>query len=159
MTTGQSSRIPTEDQEQVALIEWMTFNGFRFFHVNNEMWTTSQRQKRRSAAMGVMSGVPDLFIFIPVKHIYNLPNGIGHGSSYRPISIELKRRKGGKLTPTQVNWGEVLNDSDIPWRCCKGWNEAVDFIKEIIAQIEARSTPEVQYIVRLKTNDKGDNNA
>ena len=57
--------IPTEEQEQMAFVQWLTLNNIDHFRVPNETFTRSWNQKRKNKALGVSSGVPDLFVILP----------------------------------------------------------------------------------------------
>lgn len=92
---------PTEYDEQVALIDWLELLGLRFSAVPNSTYTTSWNQKRRNHSMGVRAGVPDLFVLIP-------PNRSKDNRGHL-VWIELKRVKGGVVSPEQKEWIESLN--------------------------------------------------
>lgn len=76
--------IPTEDQEQAAFVAWFraTWPEVRIFSTPNggvRHWKTAKTLK----ASGSLPGVPDLFV--PGWNLW----------------IEMKRAKGGKLSPEQ----------------------------------------------------------
>lgn len=82
-----TTTIPTEDQEQAAFVEWfrLQFPKIRIFAIPNGGFrhrSTANTMK----ATGVVSGVPDLFV--PAWNLW----------------IEMKRRKGGKVSPEQKDW-------------------------------------------------------
>ena len=84
MTTNT---IPTEDHEQMMLVQWFrrTFHDVRIFSVPNG----GHRHPAVAAKMkatGVVKGVPDLFV--PAWRLW----------------IEMKRTKGGSLSPEQKDW-------------------------------------------------------
>ena len=60
---------------------------------------------------GVRAGVPDLFLPIAA-------NG-KHG-----LFIEMKRSKGGRLSPQQHDWLAYLSGADYQAHCCAGFDEA-----------------------------------
>lgn len=79
-----SNRIPTEHEEQRELVRWFrqTWPGVRIFAVPNG-GARSKATAGRLKAEGVASGVPDLFV--PAWRLW----------------IEMKRVKGGSLSPEQ----------------------------------------------------------
>ena len=56
--------LPTEAAEQVALVHYLRAKGYRHFRVPNETYTKSWKQKATNKALGVVSGVPDLFVIV-----------------------------------------------------------------------------------------------
>jgi hypothetical protein len=82
-----ADRIPTEHEEQREVVRWFrqTWPGVRIFAIPNgghRSMATAVRLK----AEGVASGVPDLFI--PAWRLW----------------VEMKRSKGGSLSPEQKDW-------------------------------------------------------
>lgn len=82
--------VPTEDVEQMAVIYYCKSKGYPVHHSNNEMYTTSWKQKRRSKELGTAKGFPDLIV-------------LAHG---KVIAIEMKRTKGSTTSPEQKWWIE-----------------------------------------------------
>ena len=107
--------IPTEDDEQQALVEYCDLKGYPRFRIPNETFTRSWSQKRKNKALGVSSGVPDLGVIV----------------NNRLIFIELKRTKGGVVSDNQKRWIEHLTQANVPVRVCKGFHEAKAFIDEV----------------------------
>ena len=84
-------KIPSEDHEQMMLVQWfrLTYPEVRIFSVPNG----GHRHPAVAAKMkatGVVKGVPDLFV--PACRLW----------------IEMKRTKGGSLSPEQKDWREYL---------------------------------------------------
>ena len=83
--------IPTEDQEQMYFVQW-----FRRTYPTVKIYSTPNGGARHIAvavkmkATGQSKGVPDLCI--PAWRLY----------------IEMKRIKGGKLSPDQKDWIQYL---------------------------------------------------
>jgi hypothetical protein len=46
------------------------------------------------------------------------------------IFVEMKRRVGGKTSPHQKEWVSQLTLRGIPVKVCRGFDEAVSFVKE-----------------------------
>lgn len=85
------NKVPSEDHEQMMLVKWFrqTFAGVRIFAIPNG----GHRHIAVAAKMkatGVVRGVPDLFI--PEWKLW----------------IEMKRVKGGSLSPDQKDWIKYL---------------------------------------------------
>jgi hypothetical protein len=85
LSTPNSS--PTAHEEQRELVRWFrqTWPGVRIFAVPNG-GVRSKATAGRLKAEGVVSGVPDLFV--PAWHLW----------------VEMKRVKGGSLSPEQKDW-------------------------------------------------------
>nr|DAV05164.1 MAG TPA: Nuclease [Caudoviricetes sp.] len=69
---------------------------------------------------GLSKGAYDYEIYVP------MPDG-----NLKLINIELKRQKGGSVSPEQKKWGEIYDKAKIPNRVCKGWWEAKKFVEEV----------------------------
>lgn len=111
--------IPTEEQEHMTLVEWLELNKINFFHVPNEGRHKVQyrvKQKR----MGVKAGVPDLILVDPPPD-----------KSHVGTAIELKRQKGGRVTPDQAKWLDILRERGWAVAVCRGAGEAIDFLKSL----------------------------
>lgn len=85
--TTASNAVPSEDHEQMMLVQWFrrTYPDVRIFSVPNG----GHRHPAVAAKMkatGVVSGVPDLFV--PAWRLW----------------VEMKRSKGGSLSPEQKDW-------------------------------------------------------
>ena len=115
---------PLEDEEQVAVLEYCDIYKMPYFHVNNELWTSSWKQKARAKKLGTQSGVPDLFIFIPMGN-----NVVTGEPAYKMVAVEMKRRRGSTTSESQKNWGRILTQAAVPHAVCKGATEAIEFIK------------------------------
>ena len=80
------------------------------------MWT-SDSQRIKMARTGYVKGFPDLFIYEP--------RGEFHG-----LAIEMKKVKGSKIEPEQVQWQEQLRNRGYASYICKGNEEAIKVIDE-----------------------------
>ena len=80
-------RIPTEHEEQREVVRWFrqTWPCVRIFAIPNG-GARSKATAGRLKAEGVASGVPDLFV--PAWRLW----------------VEMKRSKGGSLSPEQKDW-------------------------------------------------------
>lgn len=149
-------RINWEDIEQKKVVAFCKDMHFPYFHVPNEN-TTSIKQKIRNREMGVSSGVPDLFIVIPIddngypygeylrpfetSHKYCVIDHFacddtGKGCNvvfpYRLVAIEMKRKKGGTTSASQKEWLENLGGAGIESVVCHGADEAINWILDRI---------------------------
>lgn len=102
---------PSEHEEQVRLVHWFkkTYPSVGIFAIPNG----GHRNKVAAYKMkqeGQSRGVPDLFI--PEWKIF----------------IEMKRQKGGRLSPEQKEWKTYLDDVGYQVEACKGFEEAKQFI-------------------------------
>ena len=112
--------IPTEEQEQLALVQWLELHKIRYTHVPNEGKHKVQYRAKQKR-LGVKPGVPDILIFDrpPLS-----PENVG-------VAIELKRQKGGRVTPEQTAWLEHLTARGWAVAVCRGAMEAIRFLQEL----------------------------
>jgi hypothetical protein len=87
---SRTSSLGSEDGEQVVLAQWLNLRGVLWTHCPNG----GRRQigvARKLKAAGVRRGIPDVLVFSkPPKQ----PSASG-------VAIELKREKGGQVSPEQ----------------------------------------------------------
>lgn len=108
--------VPTESVEQQCLIRWAEWASGQYpelellHHIPNE-GKRNKSSGRRMKAEGLKRGVPD--IHLPV------PRGKYHG-----LYIELKRIRGGVLSPEQKWWQNALRKQGYRAVVCKGWEAA-----------------------------------
>ena len=105
---------PTEYQEQVKLAEYLDLQGYLWCHVpngGNRNAITGAKLKRQ----GVKKGVPDVLIFEP------------EGG----IAIELKRKKGGRLRQSQIEWLQRLKSSGWKIKVAYGADDAIDYLESL----------------------------
>ena len=86
--------IPSEEAEQVMLVQWLELMGLKFSSIPNSTYTTSWKVKTRNTRTGLRPGLPDLLVALP---------GVG------VIWIELKRTKRGVVSAVQQSWVDTLN--------------------------------------------------
>lgn len=116
---------PTEESEQIALVQWLKIKKLPHTHIANEGKFNPQYMKKRSA-LGVNSGFPDMVIFLP----------------HKLLCIELKRRpittKTGKVSTShtkvsdnQRDWLDTLECySYVSATVAYGCQEAIDIINK-----------------------------
>ena len=111
-----NDQIPTESAEQKLLFEWAAYQGGRYpalsllLHIPNG-GARRKSEAARMSAEGVRAGVPDLCL--PVAR-----------GGYHGLFIELKRTRGGRVSPEQTRWIRNLNDQGYYAAVCIGWENA-----------------------------------
>lgn len=125
--------VPLEDEEAVALADYLRASKIPFCHVANESRGNTRNAMIRGAKlkrMGQSRGVWDYEVFLPVRGVTRTVD------AYQEIRIELKRQKGGTVSPEQKNWGRIYEKAGIPCRVCKGAGKAIEFINEVKKEME-----------------------
>jgi hypothetical protein len=104
--------VNSEYVEQVQFVKWLSLKH------SNVLFSSSAGGMRTSIgtackmkSMGYRKGCPDIMIFEP-------------NTQYRGLFIELKKEKGGQVTPEQKQWIELLNQRGYFAMVCKGAEEA-----------------------------------
>lgn len=104
----------SEAQEQIKVIEYCELMNYPVFHIANEgkrnIYAGAQLKRQ-----GLRKGVPDLCI----------PRAKG---KYHGLYIEMKA-DGGKLTPHQLKWLQLLQAEGYCAYCCIGADKAIELIK------------------------------
>ena len=113
--------IPTEWQEQVMLCRWLDAHRIVFYAVPNGGSRKNAYEGHRLKQAGLKAGVPD--IVIPVTTL--------SGARFCPgVVIELKRRKGGKLTAQQRAWLDYFKSQSWLALVANGADEAISKLQE-----------------------------
>lgn len=112
---------PKEKEEQRAFIEWlevmkMTGKVLLFTSIPNSTWTSSWSQKIKNKQQGLRRGFPDLVVVTKKK----------------VLMIEMKRVKGTKPRPTQVEWLKALNKKKCLSTVAFGADQAIKFVEDNI---------------------------
>ena len=115
---------PTEAQEQTAVFNWAAVMArkwpeLRLLHHIPNGGSRNAREAHNLRMQGVKAGIPD--IFLPVAR------GGWHG-----LYIEMKRRKGGRLSDEQAAMLEALREQGYCAWVCKGANDAIELITEYL---------------------------
>lgn len=118
---------PLEEVEQVTLAQFLDLMmPGDWFHVPNGGIRPSKEDKngvrvsveaKKMKAQGVKKGVPDVWIIRPIM---GAPG----------VVIELKRRKGGTVSPEQKEWLERLKSYNWIIYVAKGADEAIQFVRD-----------------------------
>ena len=126
----ETKTIPLEEDEQIAFVNFCHLKGYKVHHCANEIGGSTRALKLRAIKakrMGQSKGFPDLLIFVPIYgRIDDEPD------AYQPIAIEMKRIKGSVASIEQKAWGNVLEKSGIPFKICKGCDEAIKFVNSVL---------------------------
>ena len=119
---------PSEEQEQAAVMQWREIMLPQFpelkdlIHIPNG-GLRSKTEAVRFKKLGVKAGVSDLFL--PVAR------GGFHG-----LWIEMKRKRGGKLSPDQKEWIEDMLSNGYQALRADGAEEACDIIFKYLTEVE-----------------------
>lgn len=116
---------PTEHDEQAALFQWASLMEGRYpplklmFAVPNggaRNIVTAARLK----AEGVKRGVPDVILAAPSR-------------GYHALFIELKKKRGGRVSPEQAEWKNQLQVQGYRVEICAGFEAAKQTIMEYLS--------------------------
>lgn len=119
--------VPLESDEQITFVDWLDLVGLKHTSVPNSTWTTSWKQKSHNKNMGLHAGFPDLIVVVP--H-WQSKDGRGH-----LLMVEMKRRKGGVVSPEQKVWISELNlmgADGVEAHVAKGADEAIAIVSKYI---------------------------
>lgn len=120
------NQIPTEAQEQTALFQWAAMMQGRIpelalLHSVPNGGSRHPIEAVHLKQQGVKPGIPD--IFLPCAR------GPFHG-----LYIEMKRRKGGRVSVEQQKMILALRAQGYKAEVCRGWEEARDTICEYLRE-------------------------
>lgn len=117
-----NKQIPTEAQEQTTLFQWAAYQRpleIRCMFSIPNGGSRNQIEALHLKQQGVKAGVPD--IFVPCMR-----------GGYGGLFIEMKRRKGGRLSEAQREMIDNLRCCGYRVEVCEGWEKARDVIKEYL---------------------------
>lgn len=110
---------PSEAQEQAAVVQWWRIQYPRhanlLFHIPNgglRNKIVAVHLKRE----GVVRGVADMFLAMPCRDIHGL-------------FIEMKRAKGGRQTPEQKAFEELVMEQGYLYHVCHGSAAAISVLR------------------------------
>lgn len=112
----------TESQEQIVVMKWASYMSNRdpryslLFHVPNG-GTRGKAEAGRFRAEGVKAGVPDLFLPVAI-------------SPWHGCFVEMKRRKGGRVSSEQRQWIDALREQGYYAAVAYGAEDAIAIIKQ-----------------------------
>jgi hypothetical protein len=131
--------IATEHQEHFALMNWIRTQPIIrdvIIHIANE-GKRNPREGNKLKRMGLRAGVFDFFLPIPT----NL---------YHGLWVELKRRKGSKISNEQLEWWHKMKSLNYGAYFAYGWEEAKDIILLYLSSGIAREKTEDKIPVRTE---------
>lgn len=105
-------KIPTEQDEQERLIEYLDLKKCKYSAIPNSTYTKSWKQKNKNKSMWVRAGLPDLFIIVRDHALF----------------IEMKRTKWWVVSKFQKEWIEAINKTEIKAYICYCFEEAREVI-------------------------------
>lgn len=117
----------TEAQEQEALFVWTKnmawkYPGMELLYAIPNGGSRHPAEARHLKAQGVKPGVPDMFL--PVAR---------HG--YHGLYIELKRRRGGRVSAEQKAMLDELNKQGYKAVVCEGYENAIGVIIDYLKSV------------------------
>lgn len=119
MNYSKNLIIPYEEQEQIAVVDWLEAHQYQFTAIPNSTYTKSWKQKQKNTRMGLRAGLPDLLIILP--------------ESKGLLFIEMKRREGGKVKEHQKEWIDALNKIEgVEAVVAEGYDQAIAKIEDLI---------------------------
>jgi hypothetical protein len=109
----------SEDMEQAEFVQWMrrTHPEHRIYAVPNG-GLRSKRTAMMLKITGTVPGIPDLAV--PSLFMY----------------IEMKKAKGGRVSPEQKDWLEYLRSVGYHAEVCNGKEEAIKFVEKVLALLK-----------------------
>lgn len=118
---------PLESQEQEAFFQWTHFyDELRWAHAIPNGGSRNKIEARNLKAQGVKSGIADIFIPVPRKG--------KHG-----LYIEMKRKKGGRISPSQAQFLHDMHEQGYATAVCYGCDEAIRVTKEYMGWTKKRN--------------------
>ena len=76
-------------------------------------------EAKRLKAAGYKKGFPDVFVYEP--------RGAFHG-----LAIELKKEKGGRVSQSQKDWKQALEERGFRAEVAKGYDNAINVLLEYL---------------------------
>lgn len=113
-----ADNVPLEKEEQQNFVKWLKANKIK--HWANGLGVKLDYDVKYMASLrsqGHYKGIADMTVL--------LPKG-------RAIFIEMKRIKGGVVSPEQKKWLKDLQDLGFPVKVCYGADEAIEFVKSLL---------------------------
>lgn len=116
--------VPSESVEQQCLFRWAAYEAGKYpvlrkmYHIPNG-GKRGKAEAARFKAEGVKPGMPDV----------HLPTARG---GYHSLYVEMKKQKGGRLSPDQKDRIAELEEEGNRVVVCMGWEEAANVILEYL---------------------------
>lgn len=100
--------VPSEAWEQERFVSWLEQEGYSFCAFSPDPGTTPARRAKRQR-MGLRPGFPDMLVVLKNQQL---------------LFLEMKRTSGGKTSPEQKKWLELLRNAGITSEVARGFEEA-----------------------------------
>lgn len=121
-TSTSKGLIPLERDESRTLVSYLRVRQYKFTHIPNETGHSTEAARRaiRMKQEGTSKGFPDYLIIVPTIKGKVL------------VAIELKRIKGSRTSPEQLEWIDALNECIGTFAyVCYGAKEAIDILEKL----------------------------
>lgn len=111
------SKYPTEYEECRTFADWLKYQNLMFSHIPSGTNTVHMGTRMKNKAMGLNRGVPDYVIITPKGLLF----------------VEMKRKRGSKTYPEQLEWKQALNKLDgVQSEICFGCDSAIEFVEQFL---------------------------
>jgi len=111
----KKNAVPYEDQEQLLAVKWLARNDIPFYFIPNG-GKRNLLEAIKFKSLGVKAGIPDLCIPVAKQNFHGL-------------YIELKRRKGGKVSKSQHYWLQQLVYQGYDCFVAMGADDLIAYVK------------------------------
>ena len=123
------NNVPLEKHEQATFVQWLELQGLLFSATAQSTYTKCWNQKRLNHMTGLRKGVPDMIVVIPPERDNR---GIGC-----VLFIEMKRQKGGVVSPEQKKWIAELDMIDnVGAFVCYGAEHAIETVSAFLKTVD-----------------------
>jgi hypothetical protein len=144
MLMSNTAYVPSEHDEQVQLVSMFDVAYPEIKHLLYAIPNGGDRHPAVAVKLkeeGVRKGVPDLQLALPTQ-------------KYHGLYIEMKRRKGGRVSPEQTDMIDNLRKVGYRVEVCLGCDEAWQVITEYINGSAEKQTSAGQNKKKLPKGDK-----
>lgn len=113
---------PSEYDEQVAFVRWLTQQGYKFTAIPNST-KTSYSQCAKNTATGLRAGLPDMLVIVKNSVVW---------IEMKKIDRKPKRGGMGGVSIEQKEWIDALNECiGCSAHVCYGFKEAKELIEKL----------------------------
>lgn len=117
---------PLEKEEQISFVAYCDLHGIKVISTQNGFkmpknsfnWAAYSKTLKK---MGLRTGFPDLIILAKNK-----------SKTHEVLFIEMKRQKGGVVSPEQKEWIETLDNSNYCVGIAKGCESAITILNKYL---------------------------
>lgn len=117
---------PLEKEEQISFVAYCDLHGIKVISTQNGFkmpknsfnWAAYSKTLKK---MGLRTGFPDLIILAKNK-----------SKTHEVLFIEMKRQKGGVVSPEQKEWIETLDNSNYCVGIAKGCESAINILNKYL---------------------------